>query len=135
MKKLLLALIVFMCAGMLEASFSNQNMKVWRASETSTADTNVLIATGVIYVYKVEVPSGSVTGSTFQYFNSSTTDLSVTRSTSIVYDVDTTDSDFEIGTILNDGLLYTKTGTSSVRILWDWYIGPNRGQETYGLLP
>lgn len=105
----------------------------WRSTETCTADSNVNITTTAVYLYDLVVTSGSAANiSTFQYFNSTTSNLAVSRTTSTVYDVDTTGDVFPLGETLSKGFRYTKTGTGCVRIRWNWLTGPETGSESRG---
>ena len=133
MKKILLIAFVLMSATKVFASVNAREYKLWRSSETAATATNVLIATGNIFVHDILVTSGTTVSALFTYFNSSTTDLGVPRSTSSTFDIDTTGDYFVVDDLLSAGFLFTKTGTGHLRIRWDWLIGPNAGEEFKGL--
>lgn len=129
MKKLLFVLAVLLSTQLSHAKF--RNVEEWRSTSTCSANDNVLIATGPVFLYEIYVASGNPF-SGFTYSNSSTTSSSdVFRSTSVFHDTGTTGVRFPIETTLTRGLVYSKTGTACIRLKWDWYMTP-LGRETTG---
>jgi len=135
MKKLLLLASFFLIAEKAFAFEKDSIWKEWRSSETTTVETDVSIATGVIYLKGVVVSSGTTTDTAqLQFFNSSGTIAGgVSRSSSAIYDIDSTDAEFPINQVYSKGLRYTKTGTSGIVIDWDYYSRIEPGQERKGL--
>jgi len=106
----------------------------WRTSETITSDTDVLIATGVIFVKDVVVASGTSSVAQLQLFNTTGTVAGgVSRSSSAIYDVSSKNFPIPIEQIYTKGLRYTKTGNSTIAIRWDWVLTVPKGQENRGL--
>lgn len=148
MKKLVFGMMFFL-AGNLYASIKVGGYEVMRATEVSGAISNFQVATGSVYLHGFTVSSGNI-NSTFQYRNSSTTATSgstiyttyassnniiasVIPSTSIVYQVPTAQGDFVyIGDYLAEGFNITTTGTSHIRILWDFINNIPAGQNKKG---
>lgn len=137
MKKIigLLVLLFLIC---IEKGFAYEMdtvWKAWRSSETTTVETDVLIATGNIHFKDVTVASGTITGTAqIQFFNSTGTIAGgVSRSSSTVYNIENTGDRFEINQVYNEGLRYTKTGISAVVIKWDWVSSIPMGKERTGL--
>ena len=107
---------------------------VWRSSETCSAETAVLVTTGIIRVLDIQTTSGSVTASTFRYFNSTSAAFDLVNSTSIIHDITSRlNPPLSLDEILDDGFLYTKTGTACIRIRWRWESHINKHQAGLGL--
>ena len=123
-------ILLLMCQALNAASKSSY--ETWRSTEVNTAVTNVQVATGVIVLMDLTVINGVPGESTFQYSNSSATGLSVSRTTSPVYNVKTTGDYFRIDEHLTFGFNITQTGTATVRARWDWFYPP-AGKEKIGL--
>ena len=102
----------------------------WRSTQIVSAGTNLVIATGAIYLYDITVTSAA-DGSTFRFFNS--TAAPIVTSTSTLYDTGTKGITYPIGKKLSKGFMYTTTGLSQLDIRWDWILSIPSGQETRGL--
>lgn len=106
--------------------------KFWRSTEIVGAQTNVRVATGTIVLKRISVLAG-VSGSKFQYFTATGTISDITRSSSVEYNTSTTDAFWELDyEYLPGGFFYTNTGTSTVRITWDWTKGAPQGLNAVG---
>lgn len=123
------------CSGLKAGAY-----EFFRSTEVSGAISNFQVATGSIYLHGFTVSSGNV-NSTFQYRNSSTTATSgsitsrtdVIKSTSVIYQISTGHGDFVyIGDYLSEGFNITTTGTSHLRIFWNWINNVPTGQESRG---
>lgn len=131
MKKYVLVVLMILACGYVHAR-GESKFERWRSSEGCGAFTNILVATGAVYVKDVTVTSGTLIIAEFTYYNSSSTGLNV--STSTVYDVNDTGNVFLLDEVLKYGFAYTKSGASGcIRVRWDWYIAPNTGQEDFGI--
>lgn len=107
------------------ASFENKGEWMeWRSTQTCSSVSNVVVATGTVYIADIIV-SSSGANSFLQISNSSTTTSMVNRSTSVAYDVSSSGVIYPYRTSLTQGLNFTKTGNSCVRIYWEWYTIPN----------
>lgn len=136
MKKIVLFFgILFLFKSYLFAVYL-KDFQSWRTTETCTADTNVLVATGVIALKDMTVSSGTAVAgaSTFLFFNSSHTNLIIERSSSVPYDIDTAyPYPYEFYVVLSSGFAYTKTGTGCISCKWDWLNGVQVNRFRLGL--
>lgn len=110
-------------------SFVPSSWHLWRSSETGTADTNVLVASGAVFLRALVVVEAGV-ASTFRYFNSE--NCIVKKSSSIVYVTVNTGDIYPLEDYLSKGFCYTTAGTAKIRLIWDWYSLPQRGQLDKG---
>ena len=130
MKKWIVAVGLTFMVGLVHAK--TPNFDDWRSTETCTADASILVATGPIYLADLVVTSAAATGITsFTYFNSSATNIHL--STSVYYDTNLTGDSFSLGETLKYGFSYTTTGTSCIRVRWNWMQGYNPGQQSRGV--
>ena len=139
MKKFLFYLVFvaafFVNQKLFAGGLSEEKTKVWRATEICGALLDSAVSTTTAYLYKIEVTSGSEPGlAEFQYINSSgaISDTGARRSTSTVFDVDTTGDDWEVRRAFSRGLRIRKTGTSCVTCLWDFLFFTPAGQTGMG---
>ena len=113
----------------------------WRATETNSADSYVFLASGCpCVVFDLTVTTGSApTNAGFQYFGSTVTErvnFNKSVTTSTLYDIKTTASIFPIAeVIVSSSIYYTKTGGSTIRLRWDYYMVPPKGRERIGYKP
>ena len=126
MKKILIIGLLLIFTSIANAYQVGQ-FQAFRSSETGTADSNVLISTGSIFVPVIEV-SSAAPNSTLTLFNSTSTDVGVSRSTSTAYHLDV-ERTIIVSEEYSRGLLYTTTGTAKIRILWDYIITVPKGFE------
>jgi len=108
--------------------------KDWRSSETITADTDVSISTGLIYLKDFVTARIVGESGTVQFFNSSGTVANgVSRTSSTIYGIPiSTGTTVPIDQVYSRGLRYTKTGTSGIVIRWDYHSLIEPGQERRG---
>lgn len=124
---------------------SLKDVQVWRATETATADNVVFVATGCpCVIYDITVTSGSPDQgkSVFRYYTSTVTtgftavESRFILSTSTVHDIDVTGDRFEpYEVITSSSWGYHKTGTTSIRVRWDYLYQAPKGRERVGLRP
>lgn len=136
MNKVTIFGILFVCLFVKKGIAFDREMiwKDWRSSETTSAETDVSIATGNIYMKDVIVASGTAGFGQIQFFNSSGTVADgVSRTSSTVYEIDTAGDIFPIDQIYSKGLRYTKTGVSAIVIRWDWVTLPPPALRDKGL--
>lgn len=132
MGKMLGSVILLLMCQALNAA-SKASYETWRSTEVNTAILNTQVATGAIVLRDLTVINGVPGESTFVYSNSSATGLSVSRTTSPVYNIKTQGDYFRIDEILTFGLNITQTGTATIRARWDWLVVPPSGKEKLGL--
>ena len=133
MKKLFYILCLLFSASLSHAAFNNNYgiWNEWRSTETCSSVSNLIIATGTVFVAEVIVTSGSA-GSFLTLSNSSTTLPIVTRTTSTARDVSSAGITYPVRTTFKQGLNFTKTGAACVRIHWEWYMEVPTGKENEG---
>ena len=135
MKKVLLFVVcLLLCSRFLYADgMGDEKSKIWRSTEICGALVEARLSTVAAYAYMLQVTSGSVSSSLFQYINATGTVASgAALSSSTAYDVDTTGDRWEIRRGLS-GIRYTKTGGSCISFLWDFISAAPRGEESLGL--
>ena len=132
MKNVVFTIVLVLSCGYVHA---REELKYnnWRSTEIVGAATNVLVATGTIYLKDIQITSGTVTTGTFQYFTATNTIVDVTRSSSIVYDVDSIEPTIPLDELLPGGFFYTTTGSVQIRVRWDWPYGAPSNQVSRGL--
>lgn len=112
-----------------EGSQPTYPVKIWMASVTATADTNVLLGTGAIVIHSVVCGSCSINNSgadSIQFYNS-TSSLFGSWVTSMTPRIalspsvlrPQTDKVFDVHG--SSYTFYDKKGTSEIGILWDWF--------------
>ena len=141
MKRLFVVFGMMFLASQIHAMSNKDAFQRWRATETSTTDNLVFLASGCpCVIHDVLVTSGTgVATSQFKYYGSTTgnldqRDLMITTST--VFDIDNTGDLFPIDeVVVSTNVYYTKTGASSIRVRWDWFMSPPPGQINKGYKP
>lgn|SRR3990167_6452955 len=103
---------------------SEEKTKIWRSTEICGALTDMQISTVSSYLYMLQVTSGSAAISQFEYINSSSaiSDTGAERSTSTVYDVDTSGDKWEIRREMSRGFRIRTIGNACISCLWDFTV-------------
>lgn len=132
MKKLLFIICFILLSGSFAHANFDNNISVWhewRSTQTCASVSNILVATGPVFLAEVVVTSASAT-SLFVFSNSSTT-ADIAKTTSTFYDATTSGTVYRTATTLSNGFVFTKTGSACVRFNWDWHA-IQRGRESEG---
>ena len=137
MKKSILSLMFVLSAGICHA-VSPYQYEDWRSSDVVLQVNPFLISTGTIYIRNIYVSSG-VTGSYFQFYNSTTTNAALIGKPSMPFATATSGVTIPIDKTLTKGLVFTSTNTvlgttlpSNIRIRWNYPYGIPAGNETLG---
>lgn len=115
--------------------FGSPREEVGRSSVTTTADLNVVIASGspiVLRGISVDMPG---TSSKLELFDSAITTVIANGAKRVTAPIDTTARyNPKYGILCSSGLAYSNSGTTpaQVTILWDWLLGVPTGQLKIG---
>lgn len=129
MKKVLLLIAFILGGGSVHADSIRTKYDNVRSTTIAGAWTHALVATGPVYLYDIDVPTGA-SGSHFRYFNS--TWAGGITSTSTWYDTGSVLNKYDLSKILNSGFMFSTIGNSTITVKWDWFISANPGQESRG---
>ena len=133
MKKLLFSLLFVWMVGVATAQTDRHGSPrpaVWRSSATTTADTNVFIASDTIHFHGVTISSPAA-NSWIEIYNASTATTLTTPFTRIDL-TNNANPDRQYDVLFSSGLSYEKFGNAAITILWDWLITPTVGRENVG---
>ena len=134
MKKIFGLFLFFTVCSAMNVFADTGRYHAWRTSETCTADTMVLLATGTIRLFDVQVTSSAPSYASFTIFKSSMTDFTIVHSTSIAHNItNRADPVLIFDEIIGFGMVYTKTQSGCIKIRWDWEISPNPSQYNKGI--
>ena len=112
-----------------EDQFSNERQAAFRSSRTAVAQNHVLLATGSIHLWSVQIESPTLyTDSLVAFFNSTSASIGlVGASTAALVDTGTQINykphwrgQIELNVVLSSGLVINKIGAAAINYRWDY---------------
>ena len=106
---------------------------IWRSTSPVAAN-DVLVATGVVRIWDIQVTSGAIGYGGFRFFNTTGTLAGgVSRTSSTFYNVSTIGDSYKVNEVLSRGFRYTFEGSGIVTIRWNWEFNAPSGLGGTGL--